>query len=432
MALPAGPEYAAKYTLTGPDGTVAVFNDSTSPNFVGSLSPESSGLDSADVRESAVDAVEEDGGVHGNFYYGRRPVVLQGTIIATSAEDRNKKAAKLQAASNAMRGDATLKWTPAGGEELELKLRRQQPVRITKGFVKEFQIPMVSATATINAISATKSLTFAVATKSPASVVSATGIGTTAWTNPENAKVFDGIYATNTIAASGGISNYLKATKFGFAIPGAAEIRDIEVECVRRDGLETIKDNTVQLVKNNVIGGSSIPITTKWGNAGSLGLYKAAALWGLVMAPADINAENFGAALSAKNESGGPVTGSVDSFVINVIYTTTTGVEVVNNGNATARPIIKITGPVTNPTITNSTTGEVLTISATIAAGHYITVDFNNRTVIKDGTTSEYSIIVFASSVWWGLRPGANIINLGGSSTSAATKLDVTYASAWV
>src|SRR5512146_1049320 len=121
--IPDGPEYGVKYTLEGPDGTKAVFNDSTDPNFVGSLSPESSGLDSADVREAAADAVEADGGVHGNFYYGRRPVVLQGTIIASSATQRNERASRLKQASNAMRADATLKWTPTGGEEMELKVR---------------------------------------------------------------------------------------------------------------------------------------------------------------------------------------------------------------------------------------------------------------------------------------------------------------------
>jgi virginiamycin B lyase len=150
--VPDGPEYGVKFTLEGPDGTKAVFNDSTDPNFVGVLSPESSGLDSADVRESAADAVESDGGVHGDFYYGRRPVVLQGTISASSAAQRNERASKLKQASNAMREDATLKWTPAGGEEMELKVRRQQPVRITKGFVKEFQVPLVSASALIKSV----------------------------------------------------------------------------------------------------------------------------------------------------------------------------------------------------------------------------------------------------------------------------------------
>lgn len=146
-----GVEWGAKYTLTGPDGTVVVFNDSTDPNFIGVLSPESSGLDSPDVREDATDATEEDGGHHGDFFYGRRPVVLQGTIIASSATQRNERVDKLKRATNALRGDAILKWAPLGGPSngVELKLRRQQPLRVTKGYTKEFQAPMVSADAYI-------------------------------------------------------------------------------------------------------------------------------------------------------------------------------------------------------------------------------------------------------------------------------------------
>lgn len=127
-------------------GDIAVFNDSTDADFVGILSPESSGLDSADVREAAVDATEEDGGVHGDFFYGRRPVVLQGTVIASSVADRNEKVAKIKGASSALRGDATLTWKPTGAtSEVGLNLRRQQPLRVTKGYVKDFQIPMVAA-----------------------------------------------------------------------------------------------------------------------------------------------------------------------------------------------------------------------------------------------------------------------------------------------
>lgn len=131
----------------------AVFNDSTDVDFVGMLSPETSGLDSAEVREDAQDATEADGGVHGNFFYGRRPVILQGTVLASSKAARATQIAKIKRASNALRADATLTWTPSGGSEVTLKLRRQQPVRFSKGFVKDFMIPLVSADAYIKGAS---------------------------------------------------------------------------------------------------------------------------------------------------------------------------------------------------------------------------------------------------------------------------------------
>jgi len=61
------------------DGIRVVFNDPSDADYVGVLS-NISGLDSPDVREAADDLIGDDGGVHGNFYYGRRPIVLEGMI----------------------------------------------------------------------------------------------------------------------------------------------------------------------------------------------------------------------------------------------------------------------------------------------------------------------------------------------------------------
>lgn len=135
------------YTLVGPDGTTVVFNDQSDPNYVGVLT-EISGLDSPDVRESADDLVEQDGGIHGNFYYGRRPVVLSGIILnPASPTQRNARQALLSRASNAMRtgGDATLTWTPSGGVQQQIVVRRQQPLRISGAWQKTFQLPLVAA-----------------------------------------------------------------------------------------------------------------------------------------------------------------------------------------------------------------------------------------------------------------------------------------------
>jgi hypothetical protein len=61
------------------DGVRVVFNDPQDADYVGMLT-NISGLDSPDVREAADDLIGDDGGVHGNFYYGRRPIVLEGQI----------------------------------------------------------------------------------------------------------------------------------------------------------------------------------------------------------------------------------------------------------------------------------------------------------------------------------------------------------------
>lgn len=294
MSYPSGPQWGVPYTLTGPDGAIAVFNDDTSPYFVGVLSPESSGLDSADVRENAADQVEADGGIHGNFYYGRRPIILQGTILANSSTQRNERIARLKRASNAMRDDSVLTFTPDGGLESFLKLRRQQPLRITKGWVKEFQLPMVAADPRI--------------------------YGTT---------------LTTVSAEAGGAPNagrtYAKAFDF-----------------------------------------------------------------------------SYGAALS-----------------VGQIFIT-------NNGDAESPPIIKVYGPGVNPSLYNATTNETVSLIYSLAAGEYLEIDLNARTVLLNGVTNRYSAVDFASTHWWMLQPDQNDIRLGYFSFEAGAKFEISYRDAWI
>lgn len=140
-----GPQYDIPYVLVGPDGTRAVFNDSLDPDYVGVLTS-ISGIDSPEIRESADDLVEFDGGIHGPFYFGRRPMVLEGLIYDHGDTiTRNERIARLKRASNALRADSTLTFTPDGSEPVWTAVRRQQPVRVEGGWNKNFQIPLVAA-----------------------------------------------------------------------------------------------------------------------------------------------------------------------------------------------------------------------------------------------------------------------------------------------
>jgi hypothetical protein len=115
IIVPSGPEFGVPYVLTAADGQRAVFNDEADPDYVGMLT-DISGFDSPEVRENADDLVEMDGGLHGDFYYGRRPITLEGQIMHNGDPFlRNMQVAKLQRASSALREDATLIWTPPSG-----------------------------------------------------------------------------------------------------------------------------------------------------------------------------------------------------------------------------------------------------------------------------------------------------------------------------
>lgn len=146
MALvPSGPQLSTKYVLTGPDGTRCAFNDTTDVDYVGAIT-EIAGLDSPEVRENGENLTGFDGGVHGDFFLGRRPITISGTIYnVVSNEDRNNKITKLKQAAAALREDATLEWTPEGGEASFVKVRLQQPIRISGGWVKDFQLALIAA-----------------------------------------------------------------------------------------------------------------------------------------------------------------------------------------------------------------------------------------------------------------------------------------------
>jgi hypothetical protein len=146
-AYATGPESGVVYSLTSAEGYEAVFNDSAHANYVGVLSGEDAitGLDSPEILENAGPLVEADGGLHGTFWAGRRPITLQGELFSASKTTRNQMMTRLQRASMALRSDATLKWTPTGSIGQQIKVRRNQPLRITGGFKKKFFVPLVAA-----------------------------------------------------------------------------------------------------------------------------------------------------------------------------------------------------------------------------------------------------------------------------------------------
>lgn len=146
--VPYAPSFSDTYWLISPDGSVtARFNGSVAdPNWCGVLT-DVGGLDSAIIRESAEELVEADGGVHGNFWLGRRPIVLTGMTYGHSTVDqRTARLDRISRASQGFRGDCELHWQPqsAGAPEMMTWVRRQAEVKYAEGWNKTFQIPLVS------------------------------------------------------------------------------------------------------------------------------------------------------------------------------------------------------------------------------------------------------------------------------------------------
>lgn len=137
------------YEITGPTGLRAVINDPADPDFVGYLTGDDAvtGLERAGVRESAENVPENDGGWHGDFAYERLSFTLKGQF-AGAAPPFHTPVNKLLAATDAMRGNARLKWT-ANAVPLMLDFRQQAPTRVAGRIPKTFLITGVAEENTV-------------------------------------------------------------------------------------------------------------------------------------------------------------------------------------------------------------------------------------------------------------------------------------------
>jgi hypothetical protein len=153
-------------------------------------------------------------------------------------------------------------------------------------------------------------------------VVDDASVGTIVWSNPTNAQEIDtGTYAAATMLVAE-VSHYLKATDFGFSIPSGATILGIQANIYANDTATGVVDSSVKIVKGGVISGdekadtiTSWPTatwkTTPWGGSTDL--------WGLSWTPTDINASNFGIAVSA-TPAGGNSEARIYAFRITIFY----------------------------------------------------------------------------------------------------------------
>ena len=133
----------------------------------------------------------------------------------------------------------------------------------------------------------------------------------------------DNTYAVNTITDLG-MTNYLVATAYGFAIPSTATIKGITVEMERSATVAFhTGDQQARIVKGGVIGATDKALGSNWPAADAYATYGGGAdLWGETWTPADINAASFGFAFQGKGTAS-PATNvaQVDHIRITITYT---------------------------------------------------------------------------------------------------------------
>lgn len=103
-------------------------------------------------------------------------------------------------------------------------------------------------------------------------------------------------------------------------------------------------------------------------------------------------------------------------------------------GTADTYPVITIHGPITNPTVTNSVTGEVIDFTGTtIGSTAAFIVDCKNETVVDLTSANQISKVVPSTTTFFPLYMNVtDTVTLAGTGTGANTALTVTYYTAYV
>jgi hypothetical protein len=105
------------------------------------------------------------------------------------------------------------------------------------------------------------------------------------------------------------------------------------------------------------------------------------------------------------------------TFPVNFGPSTGGVLEVVNDGKYPSKPVFKVTGPVLNPTITNTATGQFIRVNLALSASDVLLIDSDSRTVRLDGVNRNTALDV--GSAFFTIPPGGT--SLAFSSTDNGT-----------
>jgi len=159
--------------------------------------------------------------------------------------------------------------------------------------------------------------------------------GTRDWTNPNNAKVEDGVFTMADFSSGTDDFTYrLQASNFGFSIPNGSTIDGIKLEWKASDVNDlNFLQNFFQVLEKN--GAPGIGYTADGGNENSaltntLVFYSAGGAtdkWGTTWTTSDINGSGFLASITVSNNSVPDPSdiANVDVIKVTVFYTDAAG-----------------------------------------------------------------------------------------------------------
>lgn len=122
------------------------------------------------------------------------------------------------------------------------------------------------------------------------------------------------------------------------------------------------------------------------------------------------------------------------SFPIIFGASTVTVSNVANNeGDIPGYPAaITVVGPINNPTITNTTTGEYITVATNLAtASNVLTITYDKDSLIVTADGVSVLNSVSSGSTYFKLEPGENVITLSGSTIGSGAYVSMNYYNTW-
>lgn len=236
--------------------------------------------------------------------------------------------------------------------------------------------------------------------------------GGTGWTNTGRIITDNNSYATVGLNANA-LSQTLYGIDYNFNIPATATINGIVVTIGRfssGSGTNSIKDVVVRLVKAGFIDNNANKAdAADWGFTETAQSYGSATdLWGTTWTPAQINANNFGAALQVQAE-GTARTASVDYIRITVYYAVTPTVTgftpnnacvgtnptvIISGTNFTGATAVNFNGTPATPFTVNSATQITTTVPAGATTGPIsVTTPTGTGTSASNFTINPYPVI---------------------------------------
>lgn len=118
-----------------------------------------------------------------------------------------------------------------------------------------------------------------------------------------------------------------------------------------------------------------------------------------------------------------PVSGGiVYPVVYPVVYGAASGGSgtATNAGTAAAYPTITLLGPLTNPVVSNETTGGRIALSLSMVSSDVVVIDMKARTIIQGGATNRMGSLQ-TGSTFWPLSPGVNLLRFTNDASNTGT-----------